>query len=308
VVEQVDDQPAATTYLTWDNCVPDSADPTSCTQISAGNGNLLATGPAPGTTGAERTFAFDPEDRLTGVTGAAGAVSYRFYPDWLLASSTLDEGDTRYFYYDASGAAAMTNIEDSGGGLLSAEQGALRSLSDGGLQFLLSPRKDVAGVYDPALGTFGPYRYDPFGEDGAETGGAAGGYDLNENPRRYAGEYRDPTWGGYYLRARWHEPALRSFLSRDPVANLNRYGYTAGNPVNRVDPSGKSYHSFMRPLRKFLSEDLKLNDNSRAGVASRIFLGALPVTGVLSLIASPGAFWHQQVHSKGGSRPWSPWG
>jgi RHS repeat-associated protein len=304
VVEQVNGQPATTTYLTWDNCLPDTADPTSCAQITPGNGNLVAVGPVPGVENSERTFAFDPEDRLSGYTDADGSVTYRFHPTWMMASSTLGNGesqDSRYFYYDDARTAQMTNIEDSGSGLMSAEMGALRSISDGGLQVLLSPRKDVAGVYDPALGTFSPYRYDPFGDDGNQ-GSGAGAYDLNDNPRRYAGEYKDPTWGGYYLRARWYDPARHSFISRDPVANLNRYGYADGNPVGRVDPDGKSYHSFMRPLGKFLDKDLKINKNNTAGAFSRIFLS--PVIAPLGLIASPGAFFHQQVYSKGGFKGW----
>ncbi|MCP4630031.1 MAG: hypothetical protein GY850_41960 [bacterium] len=31
---------------------------------------------------------------------------------------------------------------------------------------------------------------------------------------RYAGEYRDPLWGGYYLRARWYHPDLTTFIAR----------------------------------------------------------------------------------------------
>ena len=105
VVEQVDDNAPTTTYLTWDNFVPDAADPTTGT-VLPGNGNLVAVGPAPGVDVASRSFAFDAEDRLTGYTDANGSVSYRFHPTWLLASSTLDGGDTRYFYFDGAETAA----------------------------------------------------------------------------------------------------------------------------------------------------------------------------------------------------------
>jgi RHS repeat-associated protein len=301
VVEQVDGQPATTTYLTWDNCVPSTTDPTSCAQITTGNGNLAAVGPIPGTANAERSFHFDSADRLSGYIDADDSVSYRFHPTWLMASSTLDSGDTRYFYYDNAGTAQMTNIEDSGSGLISVELGALRSLSDGGLQVLLSPRKDVAGVFDPALGTFSPYRYDPFGDDG-DQGTGPSDYDLNDNPHRYAGEYKDPTWGGYYLRARWYDPAHHSFISRDPMANLNRYGYTAGNPVNRIDPSGKKYRSykkFMRPLGKFLEKYTSPAATDNIPVV-RIFLGT--VVTPLDLIADPAGFYHQQIASDHGLR------
>ncbi|HEY0302115.1 MAG TPA: RHS repeat-associated core domain-containing protein, partial [Rhizomicrobium sp.] len=55
------------------------------------------------------------------------------------------------------------------------------------------------------------------------------------NPFAYAGEYRDPIWGGPYLRARWYQPTLPSFVSSDPLsAKVNHYGYRGGNPVMRV--------------------------------------------------------------------------
>jgi len=50
----------------------------------------------------------------------------------------------------------------------------------------------------------------------------------------------------YYLRARYYDPALGRFLSRDPAEPLltlpralNRYVYVADNPLNAADPSGR---------------------------------------------------------------------
>jgi len=48
------------------------------------------------------------------------------------------------------------------------------------------------------------------------------------------------------LRARWMNPITGRFMSRDPdagqiaiPATLHKYLYAAGDPVNRVDPSGR---------------------------------------------------------------------
>jgi|GEM_PF-4554945 len=61
----------------------------------------------------------------------------------------------------------------------------------------------------------------------------------------YAGEYTDPS-GLVYLRARYMNPALGVFLSKDPFAgwtqrvmSRNGYTYAEGNPVNFTDPSGE---------------------------------------------------------------------
>ncbi len=103
---------------------------------------------------------------------------------------------------------------------------------------LLTPRKDVAATYDPSSNTLQSYHYDSFG---AEAGAPlSSSYDLKDNPHRYAGEYRDPLWGGYYLKARWYDPDLAIFLSRDPAAGFRPYSYSDGNPVMMVDPTGTS--------------------------------------------------------------------
>ena len=55
----------------------------------------------------------------------------------------------------------------------------------------------------------------------------------------FAGEYLDPS-GDYYLRNRVYDPASASFLSVDPaLASTGMpYAYTAGNPLQSVDPLG----------------------------------------------------------------------
>jgi len=172
-----------------------------------------------------------------------------------MASSTQQSGDALHFYYHPGQNQQISNIKQVSSGAVSGRLGPLRALSDGGNQILISPRKDVSGVYDPVQENYTLYHYDPFGAEDSNTSDSE--YDLHKNPYQYAGEYKDSSWDGYYLRARWYKPEFHTFLSRDPEANLNRYGYTAGNPVSRVDPSGRKYKSFkkaMRPLSKFLQK------------------------------------------------------
>ena len=61
----------------------------------------------------------------------------------------------------------------------------------------------------------------------------------------YAGQQFDKATGLYSMRARYYAPAQGRFLSRDSASftlrsprELNRYGYTANNPINGFDPSG----------------------------------------------------------------------
>ncbi|MBI5565987.1 MAG: RHS repeat-associated core domain-containing protein [Chloroflexi bacterium] len=80
--------------------------------------------------------------------------------------------------------------------------------------------------------------YEPYGSVLTSTGTASSIFG-------YAGEQIDTT-GLIYLRARYMQPTLGMFLSRDPwegdqlrPGSMNGWNYTEGNPVNRVDPNGK---------------------------------------------------------------------
>jgi RHS repeat-associated protein len=82
------------------------------------------------------------------------------------------------------------------------------------------------------------YDYDAYGQLFASSGSADESY-------LYTGQQFDDLTGLYSLRARYYDPSLGRFLSRDTWAydlgspiEMNRYGYVGANPVNRYDPSG----------------------------------------------------------------------
>jgi RHS repeat-associated protein len=84
------------------------------------------------------------------------------------------------------------------------------------------------------------YEYDAFGNLIHATGSTPNAY-------LYRGERYDSDLGLYYLRARWYNPATGRFMTRDPYsgsifdpASLHRYNYARSNPVNFIDPSGRS--------------------------------------------------------------------
>jgi RHS repeat-associated protein len=257
VTTQVGAQTPTTVYLTWDNFVPSTADPTDGT-VASGNGNLLGFGPTPGDAYVTQ-FSFDQRDRLlTAAAAGAQSVSYTYYPASLMATSTLASNDALDFYYNAGELPRVANIMQGSTQTWSSYLGNATYLSDGSEQVRSQPRKDVAGIYDPAQQTFTPQRYEPYGASpaGVATGPAAGepAYDMNQNPFLYAGEYADPAWGGYYLRSRWYLAAYETFLGRDPGNAVQRYGYSQGNPVTHTDPSGlrSGYGAFSRKVNRFL--------------------------------------------------------
>ena len=94
-------------------------------------------------------------------------------------------------------------------------------------------RTEMAGGAVETVTTYGP-----FGNLLAQTGTSGTVYG-------FAGEQHDAATGLLYLRARYYNPYLNSFLSHDPFpgrlttpASQNGYSYVHSNPVNYTDPTG----------------------------------------------------------------------
>ena len=88
--------------------------------------------------------------------------------------------------------------------------------------------------------------YSPWGEEELATESLPGYGDRFERPHYgYNAEPTSPEGGLQYLRARWYDPSMGAFGSRDSYlgdaadpATLNRYAYAGGNPVAACDPTG----------------------------------------------------------------------
>jgi RHS repeat-associated protein len=67
---------------------------------------------------------------------------------------------------------------------------------------------------------------------------------------KFTGEALDPQTGLYYLRARYYDPAVATFLSKDRFAGFARapittnYSYADGNPLKYTDHSGMATEGF----------------------------------------------------------------
>jgi RHS repeat-associated protein len=77
-----------------------------------------------------------------------------------------------------------------------------------------------------------------FGAIRSETGGQANDY-------RFTGQQLDVDSGLYYLRARYYDPSIGRFMTRDPFRgwlaspqSQNPHAYVMNNPANLVDPLG----------------------------------------------------------------------
>jgi RHS repeat-associated protein len=57
----------------------------------------------------------------------------------------------------------------------------------------------------------------------------------------WQGREYDPVTKLFYFRARWYDPAVGKWISKDPIGisgGLNLYAFCANNPLNFVDPLG----------------------------------------------------------------------
>ena len=97
---------------------------------------------------------------------------------------------------------------------------------------------DVVNLTDKDGKVTKSYRYDAFGVEK--------NIDKNDtNAFRYCGEYYDTESGTIYLRARYYDPSIGRFISRDSYSgknedplSLNLYTYCHNNPILAIDPSG----------------------------------------------------------------------
>lgn len=104
-------------------------------------------------------------------------------------------------------------------------------LSDGAITYLQTDLNGSVTALTDANGALaGSIDYSPYGK---ATGILASRFG-------YAGEWTDPSTGFVYLRARWIDTNTGTFLSEDPLAQITgqAFGYTAGNPLQQVDPLG----------------------------------------------------------------------
>lgn len=88
------------------------------------------------------------------------------------------------------------------------------------------------------------YEYDSFGNEVDPD-------KKDDNPFRYCGEYYDKEIEEIYLRARYYQPAVGRFITRDTYTgesddplSLHLYTYCENDGVNHIDPSGHALETF----------------------------------------------------------------
>ncbi|MCI0711833.1 MAG: hypothetical protein L0154_16880, partial [Chloroflexi bacterium] len=188
-------------------------------------------------------FTFDARNKVQSVSGSGVNVTYDYDADGNRIRET-DNGVTTTYVWDPLTAYGDVIYESTTGstdrhytranGLLLAQQTGTTNI-----RYLTH---DAQGTSRGMLSATGAsllesYDYNAFGDF----------YQPSTMTTKFAytGQQYDAATGLYFLRARYYDPAIGRFLSQDPYpvntgnpVELNRYVYTANNPVNFSDPSG----------------------------------------------------------------------
>ena len=191
-------------------------------------GNLVAKG--------ADTFAFDAANRLTGATVAGTNEAYAYDGDGTRVSRQVGTGPVTRYVSDVN--APLPIVVDDGSRTYIYGLGLAYSVTASGIEVYHTDRLgSVRELTNGAGAVTATYRTDEWGIGTQATGSSS-------QPFGYTGEPRDGT-GLTYLRARYYDPSIGLFTSRDPwpgsaaaPGTLNRYAYVDGNPTTRSDPSG----------------------------------------------------------------------
>lgn len=190
--------------------------------------------------GVTLTYAYDLANRLSAVSG--GNVHSRFAYDGDGHRMTQATSTGTYSYLNDVAAGLPVVLQESGpDGEITYTHG-LRLIAASAPDFEFFYHYDglgsVVGLTDTRGHLKKRYGYDAWGQTVRAVPPPKVG---TQNKFHFTGEALDPETGLYYVRARYYDPAIGRFLTRDPIGEaggLNLYAYVGNNPVNRVDPFG----------------------------------------------------------------------
>lgn len=205
-------------------------------------------------------YAYDDLGNRAHVAGPEGTTRYTWTGPNLLREVTTPNGTVARYFYDAFGRRVRKQLADTSVTYIWAGHHLVQELHEGPagvrtVEYLYFPgnqhrplaKCDGGRVYyyhcdqlgtpilltDAAVRRVWSASYAAFGSANVE-------HQFIAQPLRFPGQYFDDETGLHYNRARYYDPTLGVYLSRDPLAlaGENGYVYAGSNPINVIDPLG----------------------------------------------------------------------
>ena len=193
------------------------------------NGNLT-TSSAYGYTGASYNDA-NQTTSLTPNGGSAQALTYAGQSQDHLR--TIDS--TQYESAGNLGIVGITNTSDTTLTMREPSGTLIDIYYNGNIyNYLYDGQGNVVGLTDNTGNLVNTYTYDPYGRRLAAT-------ETFPNPFQYAGGYTNTNGTTYKYGTRWYDTTTLAWTQPDPAGQSATYTYVDGNPVNRADPSGRTF-------------------------------------------------------------------
>ncbi|MNI31982.1 tRNA(Glu)-specific nuclease WapA precursor [compost metagenome] len=216
----------------------------------------------------DKTYTFNVWDQLKTVTKDNVTTEFEYEMQGLRLHKATGSNKTRYAYNndglvisEANAAnQAVANYVWGPDRLIEKRDAA----SNKKYYYMYNGHGDVVQVIDENGTVVNKYQYDEWGNILQQE-------EKVPNSFKYAGELQDEETGLYYLRARYYDPSVGRFISKDTyegdVSNplsQNLYTYVENNPLIFVDPSGHDVKWLTNPGLAFgLGHTSALIENSK---------------------------------------------
>ena len=201
----------------------------------------------------DTTLGYDYQHHLTSVQQKADKYEYQYSPTSERIATVKNGSPTRFVVNTNSGLPNVLMRLDANdqpqdyfvygaSGLVSQITADNQTLT-----YHFDPSGNTVAQTDATQTPINAYAYLPYGQTKRE--------EKVNNPFEFVGQFgvMEEDNGLNYMRARFYSPQLSRFLGRDAVwgnlkngQTLNPYAYAGGNPIMRVDPSGKFFLTFLQ--------------------------------------------------------------
>ncbi len=180
---------------------------------------------------------------------AAGNDSFRYDVDGLRVETTIGGVTRRYVHDPTPKLSRLLEEHDASGNLVARYVYGVgliaRESAAGALSIYHFDSRGSTVALTNASGTITDlYAYGPYGAILARQGSTPNPFTYNARDG-----VRDDGNGLYYMRARYYAPSLGRFIQKDQIfegvlqdtQSLNRHAFVQGNPILRVDPTGRLF-------------------------------------------------------------------